>query len=393
GRPARRHRRDIHRRVRRPRLNQGARRNEQCRGHDRKGRVPRVFLVRAAEGHASRYRTRGGSMRPEAFAPAMHLAADIVYCALAIAATFAASSPAHARTPSCPFSITAVSFGTIDLTANTTFDTTATLSATCRGNNNATMRVCPNFANGTGGSTTGDPRFLLNGATQLNFNLYSDAARPTVWGSSLDGLASARPTIDTPLNNGGNGSANVTNYGRIWAAQQTLPTGTYSSAFSGSNTNIAYDHSTAGSCTTIGTTNGTTASFTVSATYSAICKITTGTLDFGSAGVLNAARTGSSTVTATCSSYPPYSIWLNGGNSAAADPTLRKMSKSSETITYGLYRNSGFTQPWGSTIGTNTQGGTGSGLGQSYTVFGRVPAQTTPSPGAFTDTIIATTTY
>jgi spore coat protein U-like protein len=332
-------------------------------------------------------------MRSEAFAPAMRLAIIIVYGALAIAATLAASSPAHARNPNCSFTITNVSFGTVDLTANTTFDTTGTLSATCRGDNNATMRVCPNFANGTGGSNSGDPRFMLNGSTQLNYNLYSDAARTIVWGSHLDGFASTPPTIDIPLNGSGNGSANVTIYGRIWAAQQTLPPGSYSSAFSGTNTRIAYNHSTAGSCATIGTTNATSAAFTVSATYSAICKITTATLDFGSAGVLSTVTTGSSTLTATCSATTPYSIGLNGGNSGATDPTQRKMSKSAETITYGLYRDSGYTQAWGSTIGTNTQGGTGSGLGQSYTVHGRVPAQTTPSPGAFTDTIIATTTY
>src|SRR5262249_29911191 len=249
-----------------------------------------------------------------------------------------------------------------DLTANATVDTTGTLQATCRGNNNATMRVCPNFANGTGGSTTGDPRFMLNGSTQLNYNLYSDAARTTVWGSVLDGFSSTPPTIDIPLDGSGNGTANVTIYGRIWAAQQTLPPGSYSSAFSGTNSRISYDHSTAGTCTTIGTTNATNTAFTVSATYSAICKITSATLDFGSAGVLNAAKTGSSPLTATCSSTTPYTISLNGGNSGATDPTQRKMSKSTENITYGLYRDSGFTQPWGSTVGTNTQGGTGSGL-------------------------------
>jgi len=317
----------------------------------------------------------------------------LLLCAIVVAAGLTFSAPAHARNPNCSFTITNVNFGTVDLTANTTYDTTGTLSATCRGNNNATMRVCPNLNNGTGGSNSGNPRFMLSGSNQLSYNLYQDAARTVVWGSNLDGFSSSPPTIDIPLNSGGNGSASVTIYGRISAAQQTLPPATYSSAFSGTNTQIAYDHSTAGTCAQIGSTNSTSATFTVSASYSAVCKVTSTTFDFGSAGVFSVAKNGSSTLTATCSATIPYTIALDGGTTGATNPTQRKMSKGSERVTYGLYRDSARTQPWGSTSGTNTQGGTGSGLGQAYTVYGQVPVQATPSPGTYTDTIVATTTY
>jgi hypothetical protein len=47
---------------------------------------------------------------------------------------------------------------------------------------------------------------------------------------------------------------------------------------------------------------------------------------------------------------------------------------------------------WGNTL-SNWESGTGSGLGQSLTVYGLVPAQTTPAPGIYTDTIVATVTY
>src|SRR5262249_50452515 len=104
-------------------------------------------------------------------------------------------------------------------------------------------------------------------------------------------------------------------------------------------------------------------------------------------------NTGSTTLTTTCSSTTPYTIGLDGGTTNASDPTLRKMSKSSETITYGLYRDGSYTQPWGSTINTNTASGTSTGSGQKSTVFGRVPAQTTPSPGSYSDTIVITVTY
>jgi spore coat protein U-like protein len=37
--------------------------------------------------------------------------------------------------------------------------------------------------------------------------------------------------------------------------------------------------------------------------------------------------------------------------------------------------------------------GTGTGLTQTLTVYGRVAPQTTPKPGTYSDTIIATVTY
>jgi len=185
----------------------------------------------------------------------------------------------------------------------------------------------------------------------------------------------------------------VTIYGRIWAAQQTLPPGTYTSAFSGTNTRIAFDYTTVGTCAVIGSTNATSAAFTVTAVYSPVCQITVATVDFGSSGVITAAKNGSSTLTATCSATTPYTIGLDGGTTGATNPTLRQMSKGAEHVTYGLYRDNARTLGWGNTSGTNTQGGTGSGLGQSYTVYGQVPAQSTPSPGVYNDTIVATTTY
>jgi spore coat protein U-like protein len=51
------------------------------------------------------------------------------------------------------------------------------------------------------------------------------------------------------------------------------------------------------------------------------------------------------------------------------------------------------TLAWESTTGTNTAAGTGTGSGQALTIYGRVPVQTTPAQGTYTDTIIGTITY
>ncbi|WP_280527698.1 spore coat protein U domain-containing protein [Ciceribacter thiooxidans] len=37
--------------------------------------------------------------------------------------------------------------------------------------------------------------------------------------------------------------------------------------------------------------------------------------------------------------------------------------------------------------------GTGTGLTENVSVYGRVPAQSTPAPGTYTDTIVVTVTY
>lgn len=312
---------------------------------------------------------------------------------LGLAVAIGASTPANAVLV-CTFTITNVDFGTINLAANTNFDTTGTLTMNCTGGNaSSTARICPNLNAGSGGTTTGNPRFLLSGATQLNYNLYSNAARTTVWGSRLWAFAFTPPTINIALNGAGNGSGSRTIFARVPSGQQTKPSGTYTSSFSGADVQIAYAQSTVGSCAVIGAMNATSAPFTVTATYPTACSISSTALTFASAGVLNTAQDGSSTLTANCTTGGPYSIGLSGGNAGATDPTQRKMSKGGEQITYGLYRDAARTQPWGDTVGSNTASGTGTGLGQNFTVYGRIPAQTTPSPGAYADTIVTTITY
>ena len=63
------------------------------------------------------------------------------------------------------------------------------------------------------------------------------------------------------------------------------------------------------------------------------------------------------------------------------------------TITYSLYSDSGHTTVWGNTVGTNTVSATGNGAAQSYTVYGRVPSQSTPAAATYTDTVTVTVTY
>ncbi len=311
----------------------------------------------------------------------------------AVAGLLVAAAPAFAQ--SCSFAISSLDFGSINLAANAPFTSTATYSASCAGTANTTVRTCPNIDVGSGGSTSGSPRFLVNGATSLNFNLYQDSAYGSVWGSNLWGFAASygSPTIDVVLNSSGTGSAAATLYGQVWAGQQTLPAGLYSSSFFGTQASVAYAYSTIGSCATIGSAHATSASFTVTATNATICSVSASTLNFGATGVLQSSLDAASTIVITCTNSAPYTIALDGGLSGATNPTQRKMSQSAEQIIYGLYQNATRTLPWGNSAGVNMAAGTGSGLAQTYTVYGRVPAQTTPSPGTYSDTVVVTLSY
>lgn len=303
------------------------------------------------------------------------------------------SAPAHAQ--SCNFSISTLDFGSINLAANTTFTSTASFSVSCTGTAGNTVRVCPNIGSGTGGTTSGDPRFLVNGGQQLNFNLFQDGTYTTVWGSNLWGFAGTfpSPTVDITLDSNGNGNANRTVFGRISSGQRSLPAGTYTSSFAGAQTTMAYDYATLGTCATIGSSHATTAGFLVTATNVTACTVSASTLNFGSSGILQSAIDAAGNIAIVCTSSAPYTISLDGGNAGASDPTQRKMSHAGEEVTYGLYQNSSRTQPWGDALGSNTASGIGTGLTQNFAVYGRVPAQQTPSPGTYNDTVVVTVNY
>lgn len=138
----------------------------------------------------------------------------------------------------------------------------------------------------------------------------------------------------------------------------------------------------------------TTTPMAVQMTITASCTINSAsTLNFGSSGVIAANVDQTSTVQVQCTNTTPYNIGLDAGTGTGATVAARKMTNGAGTITYSLYSDSGRTTVWGNTIGTNTVSATGSGAAQSYTVYGRVPAQSTPAPAVYTDTVTVTVTY
>jgi spore coat protein U domain-containing protein, fimbrial subunit CupE1/2/3/6 len=317
----------------------------------------------------------------------------ILFCLAFAGALGVPMGPASAQT--CTLDMADVSFGTVDLLTGTAYDTAADFTASCQGLPNLTVRVCPNFSAGSGGvDPSGQPRYMASGANKLAYNLFQDSGRTVVWGSYTGSLAFlTAPTVDVALNASGKGTATRTVYARIFANQPTVPSGAYLSSFAGTETSVTYSYLGVLGCIALLNINLTQVPFNVTALVAPSCNVSATTLNFGLASGLSSAIDGVSTLTVTCSTGTPFSIALNGGNAAAVDPVQRRMSKGGEQVTYGLYQDAARALPWGETVGVNILSGVGDGSGQAVTVYGRVPAQATPSPGTYTDTIIVTLTY
>ncbi|RYZ11666.1 MAG: spore coat U domain-containing protein [Comamonadaceae bacterium] len=69
------------------------------------------------------------------------------------------------------------------------------------------------------------------------------------------------------------------------------------------------------------------------------------------------------------------------------------VSAQGQRVAYQLFRDPARTQVWGAAAQGLAVAGTGTGLAQAYTVYGRVPAQATPAPGIYSDRIVVTVTY
>lgn len=260
---------------------------------------------------------------------------------------------------SCTASGTTLAFGTytgVQLTPTSVVTTNCT----------ATPRTVElNAGIGSGATTTN--RILTGpGGAKLNYQIFQNSTHTTNWGNTV-GTDTVAIT--------GTGSKTTTAFGLMAAGQAPTP-GTYT------------DTITISAVSSSGTQTGT---FSVTATVQAECTISATALAFGA--YTGALLKVNSAVNVTCTNTTPYNVGLNQGTSTGATVTTRKMTNSTNTLSYTLFSNSGLTTNWGNTVGTNTLAGSGTGSLQSLTVFGEIPAGQFVTPGSYTDTITATITY
>nr|WP_244423682.1 spore coat protein U domain-containing protein [Nitratireductor pacificus] len=310
---------------------------------------------------------------------------------LLLAALAIAAGTRLSLAQNCSFTVSNVSFGVVDTLAGGQVNTTATVNATCTGLTLSRILICPNLGAGSGGATPA-ARLMVSGGSVLAYQLYSDAARSTVWGSYLWAYAARPPSLSLTLGVLGGGSANYTLYAAMPGGQTTVAAGTHLSSFAGADVEFRYRYSLGNDCSVL---SGSVErpGFNISATVASNCLVSTQDVDFGTQGVLGTNVDATGRVSVTCTPGNSYSVGLDGGASGGP-PTARLMTKGAETVTYGLYQDAARSLPWGSgSVPGEAVAGTGTGTSQDITVYGRVPPQATPSPGTYADTVVVTVTY
>lgn len=311
----------------------------------------------------------------------------LVFCIAMLMAGWGAMRPAEAA--SCSFSISNMAFGQVDTLSGAAVNGTATLSISCTAVLTGSVRICPNIGAGSGGSTNGVRHMRNASNAALNYTLATDLGQASLWGSVETLLLGTPPTINLVTTLGGSVSTTRTIYGQVLGGQQAAQTGSYQSNFTAADVKIAYSELNLFNCLVLGAS--VSAPFSVTATVQPNCLVTAQTVDFGSSGVIDSNLDATGQVGVTCTPGTAYTVGLGNGQTGTG-PTARRMVLASSSVTYGLYRDAARLLPWGNITG-EWQAGIGTGASQPLTVYGRVPPQTTPGPGTYTDVVVATVTY
>lgn len=133
---------------------------------------------------------------------------------------FLVLTPVAAGAFHCTVSTTPVSFGVYDVFSTTPLDTTGAIALYCNNPEKKPMPITVTIS--TGGSGSFNPRQmrLAGGSDRMNYYLFIDPSRTTIWGDGSGGSSLFTGTIvkTAPLN--------LTVYGRV-PARQNLRAGSY----------------------------------------------------------------------------------------------------------------------------------------------------------------------
>jgi spore coat protein U-like protein len=117
----------------------------------------------------------------------------------------------------CTISITPVAFGTYNVFAGSPDDATGQITYRCTPPRPALVRIHLD----KGGAPTFNPRQMRQGSETLNYNLYLDSTRSTIWGDGTGGTDTYTRTLPPP-----NQDVNVSVFGRI-PPEQDVSAGSY----------------------------------------------------------------------------------------------------------------------------------------------------------------------
>lgn len=326
--------------------------------------------------------------------------------AILLTAILSVAAPSTQATTTCTASMSDVAFGASDPFSGWA-DVSATLSYECQTFGlslaaGASVRLCLSIGDGSQGNGSIAPRRMLNGTSELPFNLYSDAARTQIWGTFPDNHVEVVLQYSVPLL-GGSGAGSRTVYARVLSNPLSVVPGSHVNSFSGIDAEalFRYDEQllgtppVPGSCSSGGDGGGSTSfPFDAIAVVNAACApgFSVEDIDFGTRGLLSAPVDTTATISPQCTRTTPYQVGLDDGLHALGQ-TRRMRSAAGRHVRYELYRDAARTQRWGNTPSTDTLAGTGDGSVQNLTVHARVEAQSTPPTGTYSDTVTVTIYY
>ncbi len=292
----------------------------------------------------------------------------------------------------CDFSVSDIDFGTIDVLSGVPFHAVGSFAVDCTGDPGADVTVCPNFGSGTGNPQGYDPRQMSersDSSLKLDYNLFWPSGT-AIWGSLAWPFPPRPPIFHLRLDPSGRAFGQWEVRATVFGAQQDVVPGSYRSRLKRGHILEWYTYGTDETC--LPDRQRRRRGFTVRAEVATSCLVTATDLDFGATGRLDAPVDAASTVTVRCSRGAAYSIGIDGGQSGTTDPAAREMRKGGEHVLYGIYRDAARTQGWGGQPGQRVNG-IGNGTDQAYTAYGRVHAQSTPSAGTYTDTLVVRVEY
>lgn len=302
-----------------------------------------------------------------------------------------------ARAQSCTFTATDVVLGPVDVLGTGATSAVGNIHASCSTFLGllSSIEVRIHLGEGNGGRI-GNLRRMTSPSTSagLAYELFQDPAHATVFGGTYSAHGGQPYVISDAslLNLLTTTGVDIPIYARVPAGQTGVQPGSYNSLFSRDPLDVRVDYRT---CNILLLCTNRTASFSfnVRAQVRPNCLVQAEDLDFGTHGLLDQSITASSQIRVTCTAATSYSIGLDHGLQGTNLNDRHMRDLSGNRVNYQLYQDSAGTQPWGLLSDGSAATAAGTGATQPVTVHGRVPAQPTPPPGAYADTVVVTITY
>ncbi len=304
---------------------------------------------------------------------------------------------AQAQSCNLTGSSTTIDFGAVNpLLPADTYNNGGLIDVNCSGLFFST-RICISLEIGNTSPSIA-ARAMGNGAYRMNYNLYTDVGYTTVWGD-----ATTSPPTSQLLNVLGNGSVSVPIHAKLPGGQTSVSTvgnadTQYLETYGGVSARVDVETGLLFGAFVNCPLSSPGATLSIPLTVKALvqknCTISATNLVFPAQGLLTVPVPGSSQISVQCTNNNAYSLALNGGT-VGGNVLARKMkhSTAADTVSYQLYQAGNYAVIWGDASGGAPKTGLGSGAVQNHTVYGRVPAQATPRPGSYSDTVTATITF